>query len=96
MVASSGLRIGRADNDALLRLPAYAEFARLLIAEVQGFTEDLLLASTTRTAADRYAELLAQRPALARDVPLKILASYLGIAPQSLSRIRARQAGARS
>ena len=41
-------------------------------------------------AARRYETLLRERPELLRRVPLETLASYLGITPVSLSRIRAR------
>lgn len=44
----------------------------------------------TKSAKTRYLELLDRRPGLAR-LPLKYLASYLGITPQSLSRIRAEK-----
>ncbi|MEL6659606.1 MAG: cyclic nucleotide-binding domain-containing protein [Bacteroidota bacterium] len=39
-------------------------------------------------AKDRYRQLLAERPHLLQQVPLKQLASYLGITDTSLSRIR--------
>lgn len=39
-------------------------------------------------AATRYAEFLVTFPALANRVPLSYLASYIGVTPQSLSRIR--------
>ena len=43
-------------------------------------------------AAARYHTLLAQQPEVARRVPQRMLASYLGITPQSLSRLRRTQA----
>jgi hypothetical protein len=36
----------------------------------------------------RYQKMLKSNPALLERIPLRLLASYLGIAPQSLSRIR--------
>jgi len=42
----------------------------------------------TLTAENFYVDLISERPELIRDVPQKYLASYLGIAPESLSRIR--------
>ena len=56
-------------------------------------TEDILVETQTMTAEERYGRMLAERPTLLRDLPLKYLASYLGVAPQSLSRIRRRVAG---
>jgi len=44
----------------------------------------------TSTPEQRYQQLLQQRPDLVQRVPQYQLASYLGIQPQSLSRIRAR------
>lgn len=50
--------------------------------------EKLLIESQTLTAEARYLHLIEQENSWVRDVPLKHLASYLGIAPESLSRIR--------
>jgi len=41
-------------------------------------------------SASRYKLFMEQEPDIARQVPLKDIASYLGITPQSLSRIRRR------
>lgn len=41
------------------------------------------------TAKERYLALMEESPELLQDVPLKYLASFLYITPQSLSRIRA-------
>lgn len=40
------------------------------------------------TAEQRYADLLAQNEQIVNRVPLKYLASYLGMTPETLSRIR--------
>ena len=42
----------------------------------------------TRSAEQRYRQLLAARPELLLRVPVQYLASYLGMQPESLSRIR--------
>ena len=47
------------------------------------------LDGTPPTAKERYMTLMEENPELLQDVPLKYLASYLYITPQSLSRIRA-------
>ncbi|MBK1895602.1 Crp/Fnr family transcriptional regulator [Chryseobacterium paridis] len=43
---------------------------------------------TTLTAEQRYLKLIAQQPNIIKNVPLKYISSYLGIKPESLSRIR--------
>lgn len=42
----------------------------------------------TKTAQERYAELQTSHPTIIQRIPQKYIASYLGITPQSLSRIR--------
>lgn len=42
----------------------------------------------TKTAAERYADMVRLQPFIIQKVPQKYIASYLGITPQSLSRIR--------
>ncbi len=44
----------------------------------------------TLSAEGRYQKLVAEHPELMQRVPLRHLASYLGVTPQSLSRIRAQ------
>lgn len=74
-------------ND-LYRLKSWTDFARKIIQEVQFFTEEILEELQTETAELRYEKMLKNSPTLLQRIPLKHLASYLGIAPQSLSRIR--------
>jgi CRP-like cAMP-binding protein len=69
-------------------IPAWSRLIRLVIQEVNGWMEALLIESQTRSAEQRYRELLEEEGHWAGKVPLKYLASYLGIAPESLSRIR--------
>ncbi|GAB3254983.1 Crp/Fnr family transcriptional regulator [Larkinella harenae] len=59
------------------------------------FAEGLYIARTQReirflsqTAEERYRDLLHRQPNLIQQLPVKIIASYLGIHPESLSRIR--------
>lgn len=42
----------------------------------------------SKTAKERYIQILAKQPNILKRTPNKYIASYLGIAPQSLSRIR--------
>lgn len=42
------------------------------------------------TAEERYLKLFLERPNLIQQIPLKYIASYIGVTPQALSRIRKR------
>ncbi|MEM9324422.1 MAG: Crp/Fnr family transcriptional regulator [Bacteroidota bacterium] len=44
----------------------------------------------TKSAGERYLELFDDQPILIQQIPLKFIASYIGISPQALSRIRKR------
>jgi CRP-like cAMP-binding protein len=52
-------------------------------------TEQLFISRQTKTATERYIELLEKTPHLVQRVQLRHIASYLGITQVSLSRIRA-------
>ena len=86
------LVIELAEVERLYGIPAWGTFVRKLVAEVQYFTEEILLEAQSHTAEERYHKLLIERPGLLLQLSQKHVASYLGIAPQSLSRIRARVA----
>jgi CRP-like cAMP-binding protein len=74
-------------ND-LLELKSWNAFVRKLIQEVQYYTEEILQEIQTETAENRYSKMIKENNELLQRIPLKYLASYFGIAPQSLSRIR--------
>ena len=80
--------MSKSDAFDLLRYSGWSEFIRKLIQEVQFNTEQILEALQNLTAEERYIEMIEVKSPLLRKVPLKHIASYLGIAPQSLSRIR--------
>jgi CRP-like cAMP-binding protein len=73
---------------SLQNLPCWNTFSRKLVQEVQTYTDEILEDMQTETAENRYKKMLLGNDPLLQRVPLKHIASYLGIAPQSLSRIR--------
>ena len=75
-------------NQELMQMSSYNTFIRKLVQEVQYFTENILDELQNLTAEDRYQKIIHEQPELIKRVPLRYLASYLGITPQSLSRIR--------
>ncbi len=78
----------REDAYRLFEIKSWNTFVRNLVQEVQFFTEEILVELQNKTAEERYKEMLTNGDILLEKVPLKHLASFLGIAPQSLSRIR--------
>ena len=48
------------------------------------------IALLSKTAEERYLDLFRERPNLLKQIPLKYIASYIGVTPQALSRIRKR------
>ncbi|HAS42564.1 MAG TPA: Crp/Fnr family transcriptional regulator [Microscillaceae bacterium] len=74
------------------RIKNWSLFIRNVILEVNLDTESLLRAAQNQTAEDRYKTLLNDSPEYLQRIPLKYLASFLGIAPESLSRIRKKVA----
>jgi CRP-like cAMP-binding protein len=66
-----------------------ANWGRVLVEREWLRTEQQLIARQFRSAAERYADLLRQRPDLLQRVSLGHLASYLGITQVTLSRVRA-------
>lgn len=67
-----------------------ANWARKLAEKELIKTEDRLIAIQFKKALERYNDLIRQHPELFLRVPLGYIASYLGITPVSLSRIRAQ------
>lgn len=60
-------------------------------------SEDLYLKKCSRelsllfdTAEERYLKIFSEEPYLIKRIPLKYIASYIGVTPQALSRIRKR------
>lgn len=84
--------VGNPEQDVQLyaRFPELADITRRMLETDFGKTQKSLAKFITLSPKDRYLSLLEERPDLIQRVPQVILASYLGITPESLSRIRKR------
>jgi CRP-like cAMP-binding protein len=76
-------------------VPKWHLFIRRVVQSASIAMERTYMDSITLTAEQRYQLLLRNEPNIALRAPLKHIASYLGITPESLSRIRKKIAETR-
>lgn len=67
-----------------------ANFGRILADRFAYFTEQRFIDRLTLSATARYKKLIENHPEIIQRIPLKYIASYLGITQVSLSRIRSK------
>ena len=72
------------------KFPRFGEVCRIEMAKMLGEKQENLSKLIFLTPKERYLNLLKNRPDLLNRVPQYQLASYLGIKPETLSRIRKR------
>jgi CRP-like cAMP-binding protein len=68
--------------------PEFREFGRMMLVTNYSNLHERMLGMIKDTAETRYLTLMKQHPDIFQTIPLKIIASYLGITDSSLSRIR--------
>lgn len=72
----------------LEKVPAFERYFRILIQNNLIATQRRLMSSLSETAEEKYTKLLDNFPGCIQRVPQHMIASYLGITPETLSRIR--------
>jgi CRP-like cAMP-binding protein len=83
------LLISQADYEALtLAVPIMDRYFRILYQNSLVTKERRLMSSITHTAEERYVQLGESNPQIIERIPQNLIASYLGIAPETLSRIK--------
>jgi CRP-like cAMP-binding protein len=70
---------------------AFERFGRRLMEEAMAGSQRRTATLLKLSPEDRYTRFVTTRPEIARRVPQYIVASYLGITPEALSRIRRRR-----
>jgi len=81
-----------AQDEMLLQIPKMERYFRLLMQSSLIAMQRRLIGSLNYTAEDKYLQLLAVCPTIIQRVPQHYIASYLGITPETLSRIRRQMA----
>ena len=83
------LLLSRSAWDQLLQtLPKFEHYFRILIQNHLIATQKRLLQSLTETAEEKYNKFTQTYPACVQRVPRHMIASYLGISRETLSRLR--------
>lgn len=77
-------------NDLYNEYPTIEHAGRMLVERLLISAETRLFAHITESPEKRYLEILEKRPELLQRVPQQHLASFLGVTPVSLSRIKSR------
>lgn len=91
-VEDSVLAVLNFDKEQVLyeQLPKLETLCRVGIEQEYGKQQEILQNYVTKNPEERYLMLLETRPELLNRVPQYHLASFLGVQPESLSRIRKR------
>jgi CRP-like cAMP-binding protein len=82
------------ENQQLLytKVPKFERFFRILVENSLVANQQRLIDNLSSTAEDRYLHFIKKYPTIPSCVPQHNIASYLGITPEFLSKIRARLA----
>jgi CRP/FNR family transcriptional regulator, cyclic AMP receptor protein len=75
------------------KVPKLERFFRMLLQKHTGALQDRLFEHIAATAEDRYDSFLERYPSLQSRIPQNQIASYIGVSPEFLSRIRKRKVG---
>ncbi|MEO1049014.1 MAG: Crp/Fnr family transcriptional regulator [Bacteroidota bacterium] len=70
------------------KIPPLERYFRKLAERAYIATQQRLNVTLSTSAEDRYKELIEKHPSIVQRIPLVHIASYLGITPESLSRVR--------
>lgn len=71
--------------------PSFNSVGRQLVEKYYALSEERLFQLRMNSAAERYDLLLATHPAIFQQASLKHIASYIGVTPETVSRMRKRK-----
>ena len=79
-------------EEMFLKVPVMERYFRILFQNNIISKERRLISSITNSAEEKYIHLTATNPELIKRIPQQLVASYLGITPETLSRIKNKMA----
>lgn len=83
------LRITKSDLDILTeQSPAFKDFSILVFQQSLYYNKTRSKELATLSAEQRYLKLMEEYPEILQNVPMQYIASFLGMNPKSLSRLR--------
>lgn len=77
--------------ELLAKYPALEKMFRLMVQRHLNSYQERLFGNIAHTAQERYQNFLKKFPALPQRIPQHLIASYLGMSPEFLSRLRKRK-----
>ena len=75
-------------EELYIKIPKFERFFRHLLQNAFVALQERIIANLSQPADERYCTFITKYPDMEKRLPLKQIASYLGITPESLSRIR--------
>jgi len=78
------------EKEIIAKYPAMESMCRISVESDFGKTQEAIAQYLTQSPEERYLSLLDKRPELFQRIPQYQLASYLGVKPESLSRLKKR------
>lgn len=83
------LVLDQADLETIYaQCPVFERYFRLLMQSRYVVLQERVNAALSQTAAEKYQHFLRKYPTIVQRVPQHVIASYLGLTPESLSRVR--------
>ncbi|MGV3706870.1 MAG: Crp/Fnr family transcriptional regulator [Arcticibacter sp.] len=83
------LRLSKTDQERIYReIPKFERFFRIIIEKSLVASQERVLDNLSLTAEERYTKFCDKYPSLIEHVPLKQVASYIGVTPEFFSKMR--------
>ena len=89
LVDTQVLRLSKSNQERIYReIPKFERFFRIIIEKSLVASQERVLDNLSLTAEERYTKFCDKYPSLIEHVPLKQVASYIGVTPEFFSKMR--------